>query len=42
MKDTYMKFYNGKRLQYLETDISGIGLGAGPPAGKRSAHRMKH
>ena len=27
--DAYMKFYNEKELLYLETDASGVGLGAG-------------
>ena len=28
-EDVFMKFYDGTRPQYLETDISGVGLGAG-------------
>ena len=27
IEDTYMKFFNEKRLLYLETDASGVGLG---------------
>ena len=29
-KDVCMKFYNEKKPLYLETDVSAIGLGAGP------------
>ena len=28
-KDTFIKFYNEKEQQYLDTDASGIGLRAG-------------
>ena len=40
-KDVCMKFYSENEPLYLNTDIAGVGLGAGL-LGVRTAHVMRH